>query len=243
MPGQALLTAALAPLLLAQGRWVRRVTPRLPEAAGPRAGTCGHGPPLRLLVLGDSAAAGVGVATQDEALSGRLLAELAPRHRVRWRLLAHTGDDLARVAERLPALAGERFDVAVLSIGVNDVTGRTPPARFARGYAELLARLRQAHGVRHAVVTPVPPMQLFPALPQPLRWYLGGGARRLNLALAAQLARTPGCVLLHAPYPMDSSLMAADGFHPGARANVLWARAAAAAIGRYHQGSSPPTAP
>ncbi len=58
----ALVTAALAPLLLWQGRHVRRVTPRLPEAAGPRAGTTGHGPPLRLLVLGDSAAAGVGVA-------------------------------------------------------------------------------------------------------------------------------------------------------------------------------------
>lgn len=169
----ALVTAALAPLLLWQGRRVRRVTPRLPEAAGPRAGTTGHGPPLRLLVLGDSAAAGVGVARQSEALTGCLLAELAPHHTLHWRLLAHTGDDLAQTVQRLPALAGERFDVAVLSIGVNDVTGRTPPARWARAYADLLAQLRRAHGVRLSVLTPVPPMHLFPALPQPLRWTLG----------------------------------------------------------------------
>ncbi|KAB0649370.1 SGNH/GDSL hydrolase family protein, partial [Burkholderia diffusa] len=61
--GYPLATAALGPLLLMQGRRVRRVTPRLAEAAGPRDGTAGDGPPLRVLVLGDSAAAGVGVAS------------------------------------------------------------------------------------------------------------------------------------------------------------------------------------
>ncbi len=230
-----LVTAALAPLLLWQGRHVRRVTPRLPEPDGPREGAAGHGPPLRLLVLGDSAAAGVGVESQDAALTGRLLAELAPRYSVHWRLLAHTGDALAQVAQRLPALAGQTYDVAVLSIGVNDVTGRTPPMRWASDYAELLARLRGEHGVRHSVLTLVPPMHLFPALPQPLRWYLGLGARRLNRALGELAERTPGCALMAAPFPLDRGLMARDGFHPGARANVLWARAAAAAIHRCHQ--------
>lgn len=241
----ALATAALAPLLLWQGRRVRRVTPRLPEAEGPREGVTGHGPLLRLLVLGDSAAAGVGVARQDEALTGRLLAELAPQRTLHWRLLAHTGDDLAQTAQRLPALGGERFDVAMLSIGVNDVTGRTPPARWVRGYADLLARLRHDHGVRLSVLTPVPPMHLFPALPQPLRWTMGQGARRLNHALATLARQTPGCTLLQVPFPIDPGLMAHDGFHPGARANLLWAQAAAAAIRRYHQASSdsPPATP
>ena len=81
-------------------------------------------------------------------------------------------------------------------------------------------------------------MHLFPALPQPLRWTLGQGARRLNHALATLAQRTPGCALLAAPFPLDDpGLMAPDGFHPGARANLLWAQAAAAAIRRYHQAS------
>lgn len=231
----ALVTAALAPLLLWQGRQVRRVTPRLPEAEGPRTGSAGQGPLLRLLVLGDSAAAGVGVPSQQEALTGCLLDELAPQRRVHWRLLAHSGDDLAQVARRLPVLDGVAYDVAVLSIGVNDVTGRTPPARWVRGYSELLARLRRDHGVRLSVLTPVPPMHLFPALPQPLRWYLGQGARRLNRALRTLADGTRGCALLQAPFPLDDpGLMASDGFHPGARANLLWAQAAAAAIHGYH---------
>ena len=234
----ALVTVTLAPLLLWQGRRVRRSTPRLPEPDGPRAGVSGSGPALRLLVLGDSAAAGVGVASQGEALTGRLLAELAPTHSsVHWRLCAHTGDDLAQTMQRLPALAGEQFDVALLSVGVNDVTGRMPPMHWRRDYAELLTRLRAQCGVRLCVLTPVPPMHLFPALPQPLRWYMGWGARRLNQALREVAGTTPGCELLHTPFPMDRGLMASDGFHPGARANVLWARAAAAAIRRYHQDS------
>ena len=63
---------ALAPLLFAQGVYVRRVTPRLPEAPGERSGVSGGGPALKLLILGDSAAAGVGASSQATALAGRL---------------------------------------------------------------------------------------------------------------------------------------------------------------------------
>ena len=52
-----LLQLLLAPWLIWQGRKVRKNTLRLPEAAGPREGQQGSGTSLRLLVLGDSAAA------------------------------------------------------------------------------------------------------------------------------------------------------------------------------------------
>ena len=57
--------AATGPLVLPQGRVVRRTTPRLPEAAGPTTVTAGAGArPLRLLLLGDSTVAGIGVASR-----------------------------------------------------------------------------------------------------------------------------------------------------------------------------------
>ncbi|RBL66731.1 SGNH/GDSL hydrolase family protein, partial [Pseudomonas sp. MWU13-2625] len=43
--GYPFAAAALGPLLFAQRRYVRRLTPRLPEAARPRARVPGHGPP------------------------------------------------------------------------------------------------------------------------------------------------------------------------------------------------------
>ena len=52
--GATSIALAAAPLRV----WTRRRTPKLPEAAGPRSGTSGQGPPLQVLILGDSAAAG-----------------------------------------------------------------------------------------------------------------------------------------------------------------------------------------
>ena len=79
------ILALAAPLLLVQGKYVRRVTPKLPEAAGAREGErrlrdAGGGPAsLRVLITGDSSAAGVGTQHQDEALPGQLADALAAR--------------------------------------------------------------------------------------------------------------------------------------------------------------------
>ncbi|MEO1603455.1 MAG: SGNH/GDSL hydrolase family protein, partial [Pseudomonadota bacterium] len=86
----AAIRIALGPLLLTQGRRVRRDILRLPEAEGPREGIVGEGPPLRLLVLGDSSAAGVGAATQSDALVGQLVAQLSPEYRTAWTVIART---------------------------------------------------------------------------------------------------------------------------------------------------------
>ena len=60
------LKLALSPLLVAQALRTRARVPRLPEAAGAREGVHGRGATrLRLLIAGDSSAAGVGVTTQE----------------------------------------------------------------------------------------------------------------------------------------------------------------------------------
>jgi hypothetical protein len=88
------LKLALSPLLVAQALRTRARVPRLPEAVGPREGVAGSGGPLlRLLIAGDSSAAGVGVRKQDDALARPLSRELARRCRaeVHWRLVARAG--------------------------------------------------------------------------------------------------------------------------------------------------------
>ena len=67
----------LVPILLAQGLWVRQSVPKLAEAEGPREGVAGTGRPIRILVAGDSSAAGVGAPVQAKALMGCLLSRLA----------------------------------------------------------------------------------------------------------------------------------------------------------------------
>lgn len=227
-----LATAALGPLLLLEGLHVRRVTPRLPEPPGPRSGRAGVGTPLRLLVAGDSAAAGVGAASQDEALAGRLVAELSAHRAVDWRLEARTGYTTADAHAHLAGLPEDRFDVVVLSLGVNDVTRGVGRARWLARQAGLADLLQARFTPRALLFTALPPMHLFPALPQPLRWYLGARAREFNVALAEWLRCRPGCHLVEPDFQADSAHIAGDGFHPGPTAYTAWATRVAHEIDR-----------
>jgi lysophospholipase L1-like esterase len=220
---------ALSPLLLAQALQVRRVTPRLPEPEGAREGRHGLGPPLRLLILGDSAAAGVGASSQEEALAGQLSARLAPHFALHWHLLARSGDRVRDARRQLAAAPSLRSDVVLTSLGVNDVTALRGAGTYLAELRALVQELR-ARGTRLFLVSGLPPMHAFPALPQPLRWALGAQARRFDARLAAWCRTQPDC--LHLPFaaPLDRSMMASDGFHPGPPVYARWADAATAGL-------------
>lgn len=225
-----LAAIGLAPLLISQALYVRHVTPRLPEAQGERSGIHGAGSPLRLLILGDSAAAGVGVSTQCQALSGQLVSALSAGFRVSWKLVAQTGHRANDVLGALEMLAPEPFDVVVTSIGVNDVTHGTGFRKWMDQQARIVALLQSKFQSRHIMLSSIPPMHLFPAIPQPLRWYLGARAGRLNSALKDFADRSERCVFVFIDFPLAEANMASDGFHPGAPAYALWARQVAARI-------------
>ncbi|MEZ4836715.1 MAG: SGNH/GDSL hydrolase family protein [Caldilineaceae bacterium] len=224
-------TVLLGPLLLAQGRHVRRTVLKLPEAAGPRDGVSGEGPDLRLLVVGDSAGAGVGAATQADALVGRITEHLAASATVRWRVIARTGATTASTLRHLNKIEPERFDLAVTSLGVNDVTAGRSVGAWIDEQAALVDLLRDRFGVGQVLLSALPPVHLFPSLPQPLRWYLGNQAKRFNRALAAWASQRGDCTFVTLNYPMDVTLMAEDRFHPGPGIYALWAEAVAEAIG------------
>jgi len=211
------LKLALSPLLVAQALGTRRRAPVLPEADGPRSGEVGQGPRLRLLIVGDSSGAGVGVPTQDIALAGYLSRTLAQAAgvRVHWQLVARSGITSAQALELVQREKPRPADVAVAVLGVNDIIDQVPSHRAVRHRAALADWLIEHAGVRRVVFAPLPPMHQFPLLPQPLRWIIGSDARRHDEAMA-HWAGTRNDVS-HVPIDirLDASCMAADGFHPG----------------------------
>jgi lysophospholipase L1-like esterase len=219
------LALLLAPLLLAQGLWVRRRTPRLPEAAGPKAGCVGAGPTIQLVALGDSIIAGVGVETTDLALPARFAAALAKRldGRVCW--VSH-GANGARTADLLELEAAERCqraDLVLVSNGLNDVTGLARLQDFEAEKSLLFSRLHAAAPRALIVQLGIPPLAHFPALPQPLRAVLGQRARQFDAALDKLVTPLPNAVYLPFREVPDPSLFAGDGYHPGPEAVRIWA--------------------
>jgi len=214
-----------APVLIVQGRRLRRDTPRLPDAAQPWHGELEGPEPLRLLVLGDSTAAGVGAETQDAALPGNLARELAARtgRGVVWRAVGRNGatsHDL--VTDYLGDAVSEPVDIVFLSIGANDALGLRPRWAFARDIRTLLTRLREVSPV--VLVSSLPAFFRFELLPNPLRWNLYLHSQSLEDAARAIVARTPGVHMSPPPPPYTPGFFATDLFHPSASGYRDWAQ-------------------
>lgn len=219
----------LSPLLTAQALKARKNATSLPEPPGHRHGVLGSGPDLHLLIVGDSSAAGVGAPRQREALSGQLTQALAESYRVSWRLVARTGSTTRTTLPLLRAQEVQVTDVALVVLGVNDVTSQIPLKRLLHHRAELYRRLFKDWGAKRVIATGIPPIDKFPLLPNPLRWLLGLQARRFDRALARQAASL-GVDYMPFDVPLTPQMMAKDGFHPGPNAYHLIGNKVAAQI-------------
>jgi len=204
-----LVDVLLVPVLIVEGLHVRRVTPRLPEAATRSGEVPGDGPVLRIGVFGDSVAAGIGVADNADGLAGSVADELVRttgRH-VQWQVAARGGVS-SKSAFPLVEKLGE-VDVVFVSLGINDLLEFRGLRAWRR---DLTAVVRALPG--RVVLAGMPPLHRFPSLPQPLRWVFAARARRMDAVLGAVAAATGAA---HAPVPaldVTAEFFAADRFHP-----------------------------
>ncbi len=231
-----LYKGVLGPILLRQAHQLRKTALRLPEAAGPRMGqenaAAPEATPLRLLVVGDSSAAGVGVDQQHEALAQPLARLLAARtgRAVTWQLVARSGVNTVEAIELVQASEIAPADFIVTALGTNDVTSQRRPGRFLKDYQALVEALFRRSGAAGLVVTGLPPLHILPAAPHPLRWYLGRYAARLDRLLRRwidQEARARYVSLQWAAVPEE---MARDRFHPGPLQYRRWVEMVAAQV-------------
>lgn len=226
-----LIALPILPLLIAQGRHTRRVTPRLPEVPGPDTGLAGQGhdgAALSLLTVGESPVAGVGVENHDEAITGQLALQMAHRLQrpVSWRACGKNGITVreARI-EVIPHIPCEPVDVALVAFGVNDTTAFRPVSRWSADLRQMLDAIESRCQPKLILLSGVPPIARFPALPQPLRWVMGLKAQALDVA-ACEIA-TKRAHTCHVPLMLDTAdraMMAADGYHPSAKGCTAWAR-------------------
>ena len=225
-----LFTLVFGPVLFWQGKRLRKLAVRLPEAAGDRAGkivaanTDKPLPELKVLICGDSAAAGAGIASQQQALAGHLTRALAVANSVEWQLVAQSGLCCKGLVKLLQHLPEQHFDQVYVSIGVNNVTALNGNRQYREQYRELLTLLSTRFKAPQIVISAIPPMQQFTALPCPLNQLHGLKARLLNSVLAKELAYWPNAVLVDAKLSLSEELLAADGFHPSAKGAALWAQ-------------------
>ena len=246
----------LAPVYLYQGRKIKRDTVRLPEPNGERHGSVqlDHAsnelaaqdkPALNIMIVGDSAAAGVGSETQQEALVGKLIPILQQQPAIHaqfavlnWSLQAttgHTSFDILRRLYIMPA-PNEPIDVMILSVGVNDTTSSVAVDKWQQQIMDIIAIAQRKFGVRELVFLSLPPMAQMPAIPAPLSHFVGAKASILDSTLQQicvnhnhvtyMATDFPRMIAEHSNgSPIDIKVMfASDGFHPSSLMYGYWAQ-------------------
>lgn len=220
------------PILLLQGWWIRKKTPKLPEPNVLPVGVVGEGEKLRLLLLGDSSAAGIGADEPEQTLLAQLLKNLNIEYQVEYQMLAKTG---RKTAEMLAVLAKEpnnEKDVVITALGVNDVTSQVPLKTWIGQQQDLIQAIKKKYQPKQIIMTGLPPMRDFPALSWPLNAFLGSTADEFDAALL-KLCNTDTVVHFHSirNYPATAQI-ASDGFHPGPSVYQIWAANLAAQINK-----------
>lgn len=223
----------MIPALVIQGNRIKKNTLRLPEPEGAREGQTGTGNKLSLLILGDSAAAGVGVEHQDDALLGAILHELKDDFEIDWKLQAKTGDTSSKVIHALDQIEVQHYDVIVTSVGVNDVTKLIPVEVWIQKQEQLYSKIQQKFSPKLIIAAGVPPMNMFPALPNPLAWLFGQYAKQMNQQLENFVNQQVNMQWIEydiEKYRAMNLQMAADGFHPSKEVYTLWEQEVAGKI-------------
>lgn len=191
----------------------------------------GAAPVRRVVVLGDSSAAGFGLPGPEQALARRVGRALALRdgRATSVRCVARNGATTADVlAQQVEAATGA--DVVVVGVGVNDAIRRRPVDAVAADLARLLSCLSEVAPDARVVVLGCPDLSAAPGLPLAVRPLVGW---RCRAVARAQAAVTAAAGVPLAPIPrgdLPPTVFGDDGFHPGVLGHERMAAAALALL-------------
>jgi lysophospholipase L1-like esterase len=221
--GIGLLSAGAFGLIRAEAALARRAigepTGTPPRVDG-RYGGQYSGPPMRLVVLGDSSACGLGVEHPHQTPGAMLasgISECADRP-VDVTVVARVGARSSDLAAQVDEIADTAPHAALIMVGANDVTHRVKPPTAVRHLDHAVRRLRELGA--EVVVGTCPDLGTVEPVAQPLRWIARRASRQLaaaqTIAVVEAGGRTVslGDVLGPEFAASPSEMFGPDRFHP-----------------------------
>jgi lysophospholipase L1-like esterase len=173
---------------------------------------------IRLAVLGDSIAWGQGADRERERLAPRLVDGLRDRgYDVDVHVVAVPGARSANLAVQVRAALERPPALAVVVVGANDLTHRTPVERAVGALADAVRQLRAAGA--EVVVAPAPDLSSVPHVPVAMREVVRTASEQLRERQVAAVLAEGGRVAdpdhrASRAFARDPALFSADRFHP-----------------------------
>lgn len=229
----ALISWLALPVYIWQGLSLRRGIDRLnPPEEQNVLPVKGKGKPYKILLIGDSSAAGVGVDDIHDSLGGQIVKLLAK---------ATSRPIEIRIAGCNSATAGELRDFTVpniehapythviLNVGTNDAKNFHTGKRFCADFGTLLYALNTRFPTAQIIWSSILDLSTISTLPKPLNHILGirsrEMARRGEILCAERLAEIPD-----GNWDPSVENFSSDGFHASAKGYHEWAQVLVAHI-------------
>jgi lysophospholipase L1-like esterase len=215
------------PWVLPQAAWVRRRTPRFRGPPGELRGQFGKHPAQRVVGVGDSIIAGVGANSVAETITAQLAQHWheATGTAVEWLACGKIGARSARIKPLVESLErDDRVALVLISAGVNDITGLTSTSQWLADVDALVITLRQRFPNSRLALLGIPPLDVFPALPLPLRQVLGWRAAHYDRAARCYCDSKAGLYYVPIDSRPEPDEFSSDGFHPSVASYAALAR-------------------
>lgn len=174
-----LLISPMLPLLYIQGKRVKKRIPRLSEARNPRGNSTTaeeSGKGLKMVVIGESTMAGVGVETHDEGFSGCLAGELSRIWGldVEWSVHARSGYTVQELTEEiLPEIHENGVDLIVVGVGANDAFALNSTWKWKIHITKMIKNVRLRYPTAAIVFSQMPPIKEFTAFTPLMKFVMG----------------------------------------------------------------------
>jgi lysophospholipase L1-like esterase len=175
----AVISLPLLPVMYFQGKRIKARIPDLPEATGKK-GTVftesNKNKSLRIIAVGESTIAGVGVKTNDEGFAGALATYISEffKANVHWEVYARSGYTAENVHQIIiPRISSTVADMIVIGLGGNDAFKLNTPGKWRKEITILIDKLRIKYPTALIVFCNMPPIKEFPAFTPLIRFTIG----------------------------------------------------------------------
>ncbi len=227
-----LLAALCLPVILWQAWRLNQKVLRVAEADGLSGHIDGSKPALKLLLIGESTAAGVGVRHNDDGLAGHLARALAEQsgQAIHWQVIARNGMTAAETRKQsCPRVAGGSADLVIIVHGFNDTVGWTSARQWRSNISDIINHLETRLHRPQFVLTGIPAFRHFPYLPRPTRSILALRSDMLEYCSTLLAGENRNLRFEKLDALPGSDYFCIDGFHPSSRGYALWAEKLATA--------------
>lgn len=172
-----ILAVPLLPVLYFQGKKIRKNIPNLPEAKNPKGyiKTTSENT-LKMLVIGESTIAGVGVDIHENGFTGALAKEISNKteNSILWRVYAKSGYTAKMVRKKLiPIIEDSTADLIVIGLGGNDAFKLNSPDVWIFQINLLIKTLKRKFPKTPIFFTNMPPIKEFPAFTNAIKFVIG----------------------------------------------------------------------